>query len=92
MLTIQIHAILDANLTSYLTDILAFLKSKLPDAATAYHPTILHYIIQPGEENKNRKTKAEVEDFMLSNSCTRDTCLVALGGGVVGDLAGWCHE
>ncbi|KAL0081619.1 3-dehydroquinate synthase-domain-containing protein [Phycomyces blakesleeanus] len=39
--------------------------------------------------SKSRATKANIEDFLLKNSCTRDTCLVAVGGGVVGDLVGY---
>lgn len=42
-----------------------------------------------GEKNKNRQTKAELEDKMLRLGCGRDTMLIALGGGVVGDLAGF---
>mmetsp|Transcript_14513 Transcript_14513/g.22042 ORF Transcript_14513/g.22042 Transcript_14513/m.22042 type:complete len:373 (+) Transcript_14513:39-1157(+) len=49
----------------------------------------ISYQVKPGEKSKCRKVKAEVEDFMLSNRCLRDTCVVALGGGVVGDLAGF---
>lgn len=33
--------------------------------------------------------KAELEDFMLEHRCTRDTVVLALGGGVVGDLVGF---
>ncbi len=47
------------------------------------------YQVTPGETSKSRAVKAQVEDFMLSNRCLRDTCVVALGGGVVGDLAGF---
>lgn len=50
---------------------------------------VLQFIIPPGEVYKTRATKADVEDFMLSNACTRDTCLIALGGGVIGDLVGF---
>ncbi|KAI8899320.1 EPSP synthase-domain-containing protein [Globomyces pollinis-pini] len=50
---------------------------------------ILEFIIPPGELHKTRDTKASVEDFMLANACTRDTCLIALGGGVIGDLVGF---
>ncbi|GBD39229.1 3-dehydroquinate synthase [bacterium HR37] len=42
-----------------------------------------------GEENKNRETKAKIEDEMLSLKMARDSAIVALGGGVVGDLAGF---
>ena len=30
-----------------------------------------------------------MEDFLLSRRCGRDTCLLALGGGVIGDLVGF---
>lgn len=45
--------------------------------------------IKPGETSKSRKTKAEVEDWLLQQGCTRDTVLLALGGGVLGDLIGF---
>ena len=45
--------------------------------------------IQPGETSKSRKTKAEVEDWLLLQGCTRDTVILALGGGVLGDLMGF---
>ncbi|KAJ3324463.1 3-dehydroquinate dehydratase (3-dehydroquinase) [Boothiomyces sp. JEL0866] len=50
---------------------------------------LLKYVIPAGEVYKTRETKAAVEDFMLGQSCTRDTCLIALGGGVIGDLVGF---
>ncbi len=43
----------------------------------------------PGEPHKNRDTKADIEDWMLAQGCGRDTVLIALGGGVVGDLVGY---
>ncbi len=43
----------------------------------------------PGESSKSREWKAKIEDFMLQHYCTRNTCLLAMGGGVVGDLAGF---
>ena len=42
-----------------------------------------------GERNKTRETKRYVEDAMLQMKIGRDSALVALGGGVVGDLAGY---
>jgi len=42
-----------------------------------------------GEKNKNRETKARLEDEMIKLGCGRDTLIIALGGGVVGDLAGF---
>ncbi|GAA96686.1 uncharacterized protein L969DRAFT_100128 [Mixia osmundae IAM 14324] len=49
----------------------------------------LTYVIPPGEVSKSRQTKADIEDFLLSQRCTRDTVILALGGGVVGDLVGF---
>jgi len=42
-----------------------------------------------GEQNKNRDTKAWIEDQMLLNKFGRDSVVIALGGGVVGDIAGY---
>ncbi|POS85943.1 hypothetical protein EPUL_004310, partial [Erysiphe pulchra] len=50
---------------------------------------ILAYEIPPGESSKGRETKAEIEDWMLGENCTRDTVIIALGGGVIGDLTGY---
>ncbi|KAM5537570.1 hypothetical protein V8D89_008783 [Ganoderma adspersum] len=49
----------------------------------------LSYVISPGETSKSREGKAEIEDFLLLNKCTRDTVILALGGGVIGDLVGF---
>jgi pentafunctional AROM polypeptide len=52
-------------------------------------PRLLTYEIPPGENSKSRDTKAEIEDWMLSKQCTRDTVIIALGGGVIGDMIGY---
>ncbi|TFY56021.1 hypothetical protein EVG20_g9094, partial [Dentipellis fragilis] len=49
----------------------------------------LTHIVPPGETSKSREGKAKIEDFLLLNRCTRDTVILALGGGVVGDLVGF---
>lgn len=59
-------------------------------AATASpNARLLTYTIPPGEASKSRETKGEVEDWMLSQKCTRDTVIIALGGGVIGDMIGY---
>src|SRR5262245_14865047 len=50
---------------------------------------LLTYAIPPGETSKSRGTKADIEDWMLSQQCTRDTVVIALGGGVIGDMIGY---
>ncbi|KAG5732540.1 Pentafunctional AROM polypeptide [Termitomyces sp. T112] len=52
-------------------------------------PRFLSYVIPPGETSKSRQGKADVEDFLLLNQCTRDTVILALGGGIIGDLIGF---
>jgi len=42
-----------------------------------------------GESNKTRETWATLSDRMLAAQFGRDSAVVALGGGVVGDLAGF---
>lgn len=42
-----------------------------------------------GERYKSRKTKEKIENEMLSQKLGKDTCVIALGGGVVTDLAGF---
>ncbi|MEE9217880.1 MAG: 3-dehydroquinate synthase [Acidobacteriota bacterium] len=43
----------------------------------------------PGERHKIRRTKGRLEDALARLRCGRDAAVVALGGGVVGDLAGF---
>jgi pentafunctional AROM polypeptide len=50
---------------------------------------LLSYSVSPGESSKTRDTKALLEDFLLRNECTRDTLLIAMGGGVIGDMIGF---
>ncbi|MDR3623682.1 MAG: 3-dehydroquinate synthase [Chlamydiales bacterium] len=42
-----------------------------------------------GEENKTRQTKELLENQMFEKDLGRDTCLIALGGGVVSDIGGF---
>ena len=47
------------------------------------------YVVEVGEASKCRSTKAAIEAWMFEQHCYRDAVVVALGGGVVGDLAGF---
>ncbi|MFC1614240.1 3-dehydroquinate synthase [Gemmatimonadota bacterium] len=46
-------------------------------------------VFPAGEQSKNREVKQQVEDSMFAAGLGRDTVVVAVGGGVVGDLAGF---
>ncbi len=45
--------------------------------------------IAAGEGHKNAATKEKIETFLFKNKITRSSTVVALGGGVVGDLVGF---
>jgi 3-dehydroquinate synthase len=47
------------------------------------------YTIRAGEEQKTRATWGSLTDSMLADGFGRDSAVVALGGGVIGDLAGF---
>lgn len=47
------------------------------------------FTVPAGEAYKTRDTWARLTDELLAAGCGRDTTLIALGGGVVGDLAGF---
>ncbi len=55
-------------------------------AGGPWHPVLA---IPPGEESKTRDSWLELTDALLSAGFSRDSALVAIGGGVVGDLAGF---
>ena len=42
-----------------------------------------------GESQKTRQQWSALTDWLLTEECGRDTTVIALGGGVVGDLAGF---
>ena len=47
------------------------------------------FVIPKGEKSKTRAMKEFVEDSMLEKGYRRDCCVIAVGGGVVSDLAGF---
>ncbi|MDP5213317.1 3-dehydroquinate synthase [Pseudoalteromonas tunicata] len=55
----------------------------------------LHIVLPDGEQYKTLEYFEKVSAFLLENNCGRDTCLIALGGGVIGDLTGFvaaCYQ
>ena len=51
--------------------------------------TSVHYVFSAGEESKNIHTYAEILNFLAEKQITRADLIIALGGGVVGDIAGF---
>ena len=50
---------------------------------------VVHFVFPAGEESKNGSVYLELLNFLAENALTRSDCLVALGGGVVGDMTGF---
>lgn len=50
---------------------------------------VFHFQIPAGEASKNMSSYALLLDALVRQGLTRRDCLVALGGGVVGDLTGF---
>lgn len=47
------------------------------------------YVVPPGEKSKSFDQFGSIVDFVLNQGVERSTPLVAIGGGVIGDLAGF---
>lgn len=50
---------------------------------------VFHFVFPAGEESKNGNTYMTLVNTLAENKLTRSDLIVALGGGVVGDLAGF---
>jgi 3-dehydroquinate synthase len=48
-----------------------------------------HYVVPPGEATKGMDYAIRIYDFLVEQRAERDDIIVALGGGMVGDLAGF---
>lgn len=50
---------------------------------------VYEYILSPGETSKNAENYLKILNYLISVSMTRSDGIVALGGGMVGDIAGF---
>lgn len=50
---------------------------------------VIEIVLPDGEAYKNSETLNQIYDALLKNRCERSTTLIALGGGVIGDLTGY---
>lgn len=54
-----------------------------------YSSRLFIYRLKPGEASKNYVTINKIYSALLENNFGRDTLIVAIGGGVTGDIAGF---
>lgn len=50
---------------------------------------VIPVILPDGEQYKTGETLNNIYDALLTNRCERNTTLIALGGGVIGDMVGY---
>jgi 3-dehydroquinate synthase len=63
--------------------------AQLQRAITAKHKAVHLVALPDGEEHKTWQTLNLIFDALLQHGCDRKTLIYALGGGVVGDMAGF---
>lgn len=77
----RLKVVCDENLARlYLPKLLATLNLTMADAL----------VLPAGEAQKSWDNAEKILDWLLSNRLARDGMVIALGGGVIGDMAGFC--
>ncbi len=62
---------------------------KLSQTLQAAGVSVIPIILPDGEAYKNTETLNTIYDALLQNRCERSITMIALGGGVIGDLTGY---
>ncbi|MGX5172768.1 3-dehydroquinate synthase [Aliikangiella sp. IMCC44653] len=53
------------------------------------HKNVFEFLVPDGESHKSLQSFTQIIDFLISTRFRRNDTLVALGGGVIGDLGGY---
>jgi 3-dehydroquinate synthase len=71
------------------TTVAPLYAGQLQAALNKRYAKVITLALPDGEAHKNWQTLNLIFDALLQNGCDRKTLLVALGGGVVGDMTGY---
>lgn len=71
------------------TKVFPLYGKQVADSLTCAGFAVKEIIVADGEEHKNAKTLDFIYTRLIELGCDRKTGIVALGGGVVGDMAGY---
>ncbi|MEJ6021859.1 3-dehydroquinate synthase [Ramlibacter sp. PS4R-6] len=71
------------------TTVAPLYAQRLARVIAARHPKVHIVELPDGEEHKNWQVLNRIFDALLAHGCDRKTVVYALGGGVVGDMAGF---
>ncbi len=63
--------------------------SMLTDSLQSAGFPVVSYVLPAGEESKNGENYLSILNFLAQNHITRSDLIIALGGGVVGDITGF---
>ncbi|MDD9953676.1 MAG: 3-dehydroquinate synthase [Candidatus Woesearchaeota archaeon] len=86
---IHIGTKVDIDLSSYGTKFLVLMDTNTERLFGDYFPDYPRIVVEAGEASKSMETYDHVLTEALKHGLDRQSCIVALGGGVVGDLAGF---
>lgn len=79
----KVLLITDSNVARLYADIVS--EHLMKNGAERVYP----FVFAAGEQQKNIKTLEQIWDACISNGLDRHSTIIALGGGVVGDMAGF---
>ncbi len=71
------------------TNVFPIYGDKIVDSLTKSGYQVCSFTFDAGEKSKNLITVSKIYDFLAENHITRIDLIVALGGGVTGDMAGF---
>ncbi len=77
------------------TTVAAHYLPRLSQALRAAGVEVIEIVLPDGEQFKNWETLNSIFDALLKQRCERSTTLIALGGGVIGDMTGFaaaCYQ
>ena len=78
----NVFAIVDGN-------VLRLYKKKLEIVLRNYSDKFSIYSLKPGESSKSYRIINDIYSHLLKDNFGRDTIIIAIGGGVTGDIAGF---
>ena len=67
-----------------------YYSKKVSDILESEDFRVLKFVFPHGEDHKSIETFSEILEFMAENNVTRSDCILALGGGITGDISGFC--
>ena len=77
----KILVVIDKNIPKkFKSKLINNLKSKL----------IIKHFFNANERNKNQRNVDLIQNILFKNRFNRDDCLIAFGGGITGDVVGYC--